>query len=47
MTSIGLEKIEIAKQNGSWTALDAIEALVVPTDSKQALEANEAAKAQL
>jgi len=44
MTAVGLEKIAIAKQNGSWTALDAIEALIIPTDLKQALAANEAAK---
>ena len=43
MTTVGLEKIEAAKQDGSWYSLDAIEALIIPLDLKQALEANEAA----
>ncbi|MCC5613561.1 YdeI/OmpD-associated family protein [Nostoc sp. CHAB 5836] len=44
MTTVGLEKIEAAKQNGSWNSLDAIEALIIPLDFKQALEANTIAK---
>lgn len=36
MTPAGLEKIEAAKQDGSWRALDAIEALEVPPDLKAA-----------
>lgn len=43
MTEVGLQKINTAKQDGSWTTLDQIEALIIPTDLKQALEANEAA----
>jgi uncharacterized protein YdeI (YjbR/CyaY-like superfamily) len=43
MTEAGLKKIEAAKQNGSWTALDEIEALILPTDLKQALEENKIA----
>ncbi|MGH7999344.1 MAG: YdeI/OmpD-associated family protein, partial [Brasilonema sp.] len=43
MTEAGFKKIEVAKQNGSWTTLDEIEALTIPTDLKQALEANETA----
>lgn len=43
MTEAGLEKIETAKQDGSWTTLDAIEELIVPADVKQALEANQTA----
>ncbi|NMG07088.1 YdeI/OmpD-associated family protein [Brasilonema sp. UFV-L1] len=43
MTEAGFNKIEVAKQNGSWTTLDKIEALIIPTDLKQALEANETA----
>lgn len=43
MTKLGLEKIEIAQQNGSWNALDAIEALIIPPDLQQALEVNEVA----
>jgi uncharacterized protein YdeI (YjbR/CyaY-like superfamily) len=30
MTPAGLEKVEAAKQDGSWNALDAIEALDIP-----------------
>ncbi|MEI1378107.1 YdeI/OmpD-associated family protein [Nostoc sp. UHCC 0926] len=44
MTTVGLEKIEAAKQDGSWKILDAIEALIIPLDLKQALEANKTAK---
>ncbi|MEH2351649.1 YdeI/OmpD-associated family protein [Nostoc sp.] len=44
MTTVGLAKIEAAKENGSWESLDAIEALIIPLDLKQALEANTTAK---
>lgn len=44
MTEVGLQKINTAKQDGSWTTLDQIEALIIPIDLKQALKANEAAK---
>ena len=37
MTESGLAKIEAAKIDGSWTALDAIEALEVPEDLAGAL----------
>ena len=43
MTEAGLKKIEVAKQNGSWTTLDASEALIIPADLQQALEANKIA----
>ncbi|MBE9008538.1 YdeI/OmpD-associated family protein [Fortiea sp. LEGE XX443] len=43
MTQAGLEKIQVAKQDGSWNSLDAIEALTIPIDLKQALEANPSA----
>jgi uncharacterized protein YdeI (YjbR/CyaY-like superfamily) len=43
MTEAGLKKINTAKQDGSWTILDEIEALTIPLDLKQALEANETA----
>jgi uncharacterized protein YdeI (YjbR/CyaY-like superfamily) len=39
----GLAKIEIAKQNGSWTSLDAVEDLIMPDDLKLAFEQNETA----
>ncbi|BAZ40940.1 hypothetical protein NIES4101_69020 [Calothrix sp. NIES-4101] len=44
MTDFGIAKIEIAKQNGSWTSLDEIEALIIPRDLMQALELNATAK---
>lgn len=37
MTPAGLAKIEAAKQDGSWTALDAVEELTIPTDLAEAL----------
>jgi uncharacterized protein YdeI (YjbR/CyaY-like superfamily) len=44
MTPAGLQKIEAAKQDGSWTSLDAIEALIVPPDLAKALEKDAIAK---
>jgi uncharacterized protein YdeI (YjbR/CyaY-like superfamily) len=44
MTDVGLAKIEAAKQDGSWSLLDAVEALIVPPDLQQALDQNETAK---
>ncbi|HMC00151.1 MAG TPA: YdeI/OmpD-associated family protein [Flavobacteriaceae bacterium] len=38
MHQSGLEKIKIAKQNGSWTALDHVENEVVPEDLKIAFD---------
>lgn len=35
MKEAGFENIERAKQNGSWTLLDEIEALVIPEDLKE------------
>lgn len=43
MHESGLAKIEIAKQNGSWTSLDAVEDLVMPDDLKLAFEKNDLA----
>ena len=37
MAPPGLAKIEAAKQDGSWTALDAVEALEIPPDLAEAL----------
>ena len=37
MTPAGLAVIEVAKANGSWTSLDAVEALEVPADLAAAL----------
>lgn len=45
MTPAGLAKIEAAKQDGSWFALDSVEALQVPNDLQSALSANPTAAA--
>ena len=46
MTQAGLEKIEIAKQNGSWNRLDEIEVeVIVPEDLRVALDENPLAAA--
>jgi uncharacterized protein YdeI (YjbR/CyaY-like superfamily) len=45
MTEAGLAKIEAAKQDGSWTALDAVEALEIPPDLNAALAAYPSAQA--
>jgi len=37
MEDEGYKSIEIAKENGSWTILDEIEALVIPEDLKEEL----------
>ncbi|MBE9179544.1 YdeI/OmpD-associated family protein [Oculatella sp. LEGE 06141] len=37
MAEAGLAKVEAAKQDGSWNALDAIEALEIPPDLEEAL----------
>ena len=39
MAPAGLAKIEVARKDGSWNSLDAIEALEIPTDLEQALSA--------
>jgi uncharacterized protein YdeI (YjbR/CyaY-like superfamily) len=44
MTPAGLAKIEAAKQDGSWGAYDAIEALTVPPDLEAALTARPTAR---
>lgn len=38
MTPAGLESIAIAKQNGSWSILDAVEELQIPDDLKAAFD---------
>lgn len=45
MTPAGMEKIEAARRDGSWTALDAVQALEIPDDLAQALSENEPARA--
>ncbi len=44
MTDAGLTKILAAKQDNSWTILDAIEALVIPADLIAALGNNQTAQ---
>lgn len=43
MSEMGFQKIAMAKEDGSWTTLDEIEALIIPPDLKQALESSETA----
>lgn len=38
MKEEGYKSIEIAKENGSWTILDEVEALVIPEDLKEEFE---------
>lgn len=44
MTKAGFESIEVAKQNGSWNSLDAVEALLIPDDLEEAFAAKPGAK---
>ena len=44
MTPAGLEKIEAAQRDGSWNALDAVEALEIPPDLETALAAYSSAR---
>ena len=44
MAPPGPAKIEAAKQDGSWSALDAVEALEIPPDLAAALAANPTAQ---
>ncbi len=43
MTDAGLAKIEAAKRDGSWNALDSVEALEIPPDLARALKTSAAA----
>lgn len=38
MTQAGLDSIETAKQNGSWTILDEVEELIIPNDLEEAFD---------
>ncbi|WP_324671338.1 YdeI/OmpD-associated family protein [Hymenobacter sp. GOD-10R] len=38
MTQAGFDSIETAKQNGAWTLLDDVEALIIPEDLEQELQ---------
>lgn len=45
MTPAGLHCVTVAQQNGSWTILDDVEALVTPPDLEARFDDNPAAKA--
>ncbi|MDP2836211.1 MAG: YdeI/OmpD-associated family protein [Methanobacteriaceae archaeon] len=44
MTPSGLEKIEIAKKNGSWSIMDDVENLIVPDDLEIEFKKNKEAR---
>jgi uncharacterized protein YdeI (YjbR/CyaY-like superfamily) len=44
MMPAGLAKVELAKRDSSWTALDAIEALEIPPDLAEAIAAHSEAR---
>lgn len=44
MTPAGLEKVEAAKKDGSWSRLDAIEELRLPEDLREAFKTNSGAQ---
>ncbi len=44
MTPAGLAKVESARRDGSWNALDSVEALEVPPDLQKALASNQTAQ---
>lgn len=44
MTNAGLESIERAKQNGSWTILDEVEELIIPKDLEKEFETQPGSK---
>lgn len=44
MTQAGVDIIEIAKQNGSWTILDETEELIIPKDLEEAFQKKKGSK---
>ncbi len=44
MTKAGLAAIEVAKQNGSWTILDQVEELIIPSDLEAAFSKHDGSK---
>jgi uncharacterized protein YdeI (YjbR/CyaY-like superfamily) len=44
MTASGIKMIDLAKQTGTWTALDDVENLINPPDLQEALDQNPLAK---
>jgi uncharacterized protein YdeI (YjbR/CyaY-like superfamily) len=45
MAAAGLEAVQVAKANGCWTLLDAVESFTLPEDFRNALARNKAARA--
>jgi uncharacterized protein YdeI (YjbR/CyaY-like superfamily) len=45
MMPAGLQAVEIARKNGSWSAIDEAEAVIMPADLEKALSANRVAAA--
>src|SRR5919199_1970053 len=44
MTDAGLVMVDLAKRDGTWTALDDVESLIYPPDLQEKLDANPVAK---
>ena len=44
MTEAGLDTIQIAKENGAWTALDEVDRIIIPKDLEIAFGRNKRAK---
>lgn len=44
MTQAGFDSIKIAKRNGSWTILDEVEELIIPSDLEKAFNKQQGAK---
>lgn len=44
MTQAGWDSVEIAQQNGSWTILDEVEALIIPKDLEKAFGKHKGSK---
>ena len=44
MSAAGLAKVEASKKDGSWNALDAVEALEIPSDMEKAFSKNKTAR---
>ena len=44
MAEAGLEAIEVAKQNGSWTMLDEVEELIIPDDLEKVFKSKQGSK---
>jgi len=44
MTQAGLDSIEVAQQNGSWTILDEVEELIIPDDLEKAFKSHQGSK---